>query len=806
MTIDFTDPDDFVETVHNDYDEDPSLSEAIVDDDPSEAGTENSVSDYEGNIQEAPVKMLFGPKECRAIFGQSTDQGAFVRVCGNKEGTCKRGHVAIEKAREGYYDTVAARKFVDGKLHTFLSTEDHRIKAKEWSSRRDQRLAESVELLSSTLDDDADETALTKSQRSAPKPRLVAESAKSDGKEMAPFFAPRSSLKKAPVFSEPPEKTILPKDQPSPHHPVLGSVEFMVGTLTDTLKDLKNEMRGIKEQVARAEDRSPNQTRPTSSAVASTTTSSGAEPSDWWYAVGKGKHGASGVYSSWAEASSLVVGISGAIAKKFRDYQQAAEFVKACQAVPKPKPKDPFFAFGEGPPDGSSDWTVKNAKGGSEHPVLFHQQGRETSDSKDPTLILGDRRSMEHFWFAVVNGRHGVCNIFKTWEEASEFVLGYPGALVEKFKTRGEAMAFLDRHKVRLDGREVISPSNEVLPDDEATKPKATGDPEYLPPMILIGPDPSAKKSDEVFGVDLGSEMDLRASLLPPNLPDGVSKGLANAMVDVIAIPGGFCGVSNESDGNEMALLGEAMEELVNQGRSHTEGAAKADLHWRSGKRTSLRQISGMDSLRKRIKVLLKMRDKVIKHTIIAVRNACKRAGWEDSARIEAWAHGGYLTRITRDALDYNLSLHQHLMGLLSSGAPWDYVKMEQDHHVEELDLIRTTQDSRLQALCSLYAYLRDGQNKNWHSDELQYKRNMDIFARTTGESGLLGTPRDDLSSSGVLSNHCEKCGTNLHSGGKEACPWNTMSTASAKKNANKFMRAMASGSSVTLAPGTAPP
>ena len=76
-----------------------------------------------------------------------------------------------------------------------------------------------------------------------------------------------------------------------------------------------------------------------------------------------------------------------------------------------------------------------------------------------------------------------------------------------------------------------------------------------------------------------------------------------------------------------MALLGEAMEELVNQGRSHTEGATKADHHWRGGKRTSLRQISGMDSLRKRIKVLLKMRDKVIKHVIIAVRNACKQAG-----------------------------------------------------------------------------------------------------------------------------------------------------------------------------------
>jgi hypothetical protein len=304
--------------------------------------------------------------------------------------------------------------------------------------------------------------------------------------------------------------------------------------------------------------------------------------------------------------------------------------------------------------------------------------------------------------------------------------------------------------------------------------------------MVLTGPDPSAKKSDEVFGVDLGSEVDLRSALLPPELPEGVTKGVANAVVDVIAIPGGFSGGTDESGENEMALLGEAMEELVSQGRNQSEGAAKADLHWRSGKCTSLRQVKSLDSLRKRIKVLLKLRDKVIKHTIIAARNACKRGGWQDSERIEVWAHGGYITRITRDAMDYYLSLHQHLMGLLIAGAPWDYIKMEQDHHVEELDLIRSTQDPRLQALCSLYAYLRDGQNKNWHSDELQYKRNMDIVSRGRKEGGLPAGGADDLSTIESSANHCPKCGTSLHAGGKAECPWNGMSDAQATQQGFK--------------------
>lgn len=73
--------------------------------------------------------------------------------------------------------------------------------------------------------------------------------------------------------------------------------------------------------------------------------------------------------------------------------------------------------------------------------------------------------------------------------------------------------------------------------------------------------------------------MGIRSALFHPNLSDGASKGIASAMVDVIAIPGGFCRGSNKGDGNKMALLGEVMEELESQGQNQMEGAMKADLH-----------------------------------------------------------------------------------------------------------------------------------------------------------------------------------------------------------------------------------
>ena len=183
----------------------------------------------------------------------------------------------------------------------------------------------------------------------------------------------------------------------------------------------------------------------------------------------------------------------------------------------------------------------------------------------------------------------------------------------------------------------------------------------------------------------------------------------------------------------------------------------------------------------------MKLRNKILKQTIILVRNAyCKQGGWRDMDRIEAWAHGGYLTRITRDALDNYLSLHQHLNGLSSGGAPWDYVKMELDHHVEELGLIRlirATSDLRLQAILFLYAYLRDGQDKNWHSDLLQYKRNLDIFSRQIDGVGFSGV---HASIGENTSGPCPKCSSSLHTGGRTNCPWASSSDLTAKKQAVK--------------------
>jgi hypothetical protein len=140
--------------------------------------------------------------------------------------------------------------------------------------------------------------------------------------------------------------------------------------------------------------------------------------------------------------------------------------------------------------------------------------------------------------------------------------------------------------------------------------------------------------------------------------------------------------------------------------------------------------------------------------------------------------------RIARDSMDYYLLLHQHLMGLASSEVPWSYVQVEIDHHVEELDLIRSSADSRIQAILSLYCYLRDGVSSNWHSSALQYKRNLD--AMIGGGGGVGGGDSSPLL--------CTKCQTSLHSGGKGNCPWRALSDSVARKKGSTVLSNWANG------------
>jgi hypothetical protein len=244
-------------------------------------------------------------------------------------------------------------------------------------------------------------------------------------------------------------------------------------------------------------------------------------------------------------------------------------------------------------------------------------------------------------------------------------------------------------------------------------------------------------------------------------------------------------------------MMSAALEELVQQGHSSTEGAMKLDLQWRSDKRTGLRYIKDLNALIKRLKDLLKLRERVLKNMIRATVNVLNCAGWTDMDAINAWAAGGYFTKMVRGSMDAWIALHQHLLGLATTeNVPWAYVQVEIDHHAEELELLRNTQDSRLQALCANYIYVRDGQAGSWHSTSLQYKRNAEIFTKVA-DSDFCKPYSEHAGGAVKTFPGCTHCGTMLHSGGKLQCPWKKFSKKKAKLKANAALHAIADGAGV---------
>jgi hypothetical protein len=194
----------------------------------------------------------------------------------------------------------------------------------------------------------------------------------------------RSSVKDR--VPSPQDKNERPTETPPPNNTSgLGAMEFMMGALTDTLQGLRSDMQDLKTQSGPNSEPPRNVARQAEPSVILPTLSdqrtTQAEPADWWYGVGKGRNGATGVFPSWTEASGLILGTSGAVVKKFRDYDKAAEFVMTCRS----------------------------------------------SESNEAPSNSEGMKAPEPAWFAVAKGKHGICNIFQSWEEASEIFLGIPG-------------------------------------------------------------------------------------------------------------------------------------------------------------------------------------------------------------------------------------------------------------------------------------------------------------------------------------------------------------------------------------------
>jgi hypothetical protein len=105
-----------------------------------------SASEFDGDIKtERPDRILFGENECRQqVNPYKNDVEELVRICGNKFGTCARGHMGVVRFGMGVYKTLAGKgnRFIDGVGGTCISKEEYEELLGQEAVERGKSIAE----------------------------------------------------------------------------------------------------------------------------------------------------------------------------------------------------------------------------------------------------------------------------------------------------------------------------------------------------------------------------------------------------------------------------------------------------------------------------------------------------------------------------------------------------------------------------------------------------------------------------------------------------------------------------------------
>ena len=297
-----------------------------------------------------------------------------------------------------------------------------------------------------------------------------------------------------------------------------------------------------------------------------------------------------------------------------------------------------------------------------------------------------------------------------------------------------------------------------------------------MPPLALSGKDPSTKKEDELFSVDLDVDgKTLAASLAPPGVKADMARELGEAALDVIALPGKTYHATEKDDTADDIQA--SLAELTSLRRQELNGeTTRFDSKWTNANRTTLRTIKDIDDLQDHLRDVQAVGPVSMKRVVTKQRTILSRMAWQP-IEIQIWSHGGYITVISRASFQLYQSLLLHLLEV-DRDLSWPLAKQELDFYNKKFTLIRSNSDSRLQAMCRIYVLLRDNAEADWRSSKLEYEK--------------LAALHQKVCSLSLDSFICKKCGTALH--GPNACPWMHLSNNNAKKTGRKVLQGLAKG------------
>ena len=225
----------------------------------------------------------------------------------------------------------------------------------------------------------------------------------------------------------------------------------------------------------------------------------------------------------------------------------------------------------------------------------------------------------------------------------------------------------------------------------------------------------------------------------------------------------------------------EAVTDLSHH-RQGQQGGVR-DTGWKGKSRNTLDAVKNSHDLNAALSYLLEEQHTILETCQGDLESVLVNGQVEEDAASHVVANSLAL-RISRDSLHSYMNLLNHLSGINSTRG-WDACGPHVRYHAEKLGLIRGKYRHRLQMVCRVYIYLRDGQTKNWMSLKLQ-------SAEISSLRSQIGQQGHDAG--GTQGYNCSHCKSALHGGGKGSCPWKDKSSSEAKKAAAAFMVRMASG------------
>ena len=290
------------------------------------------------------------------------------------------------------------------------------------------------------------------------------------------------------------------------------------------------------------------------------------------------------------------------------------------------------------------------------------------------------------------------------------------------------------------------------------------------------GVDESLGKDNELFGVDVKSVTALEKGLGPHKLGKQSTSLFLEQIDDMTAYPRHTHHKTSESLGEFV----EAVTDLGNQGQSKQGGVR--DTGWKHKSRNALGNIKNAEDLNAALTYLLEEQHTILETFQGDLESVLLGANATENIATDV-ASSSLALRIGRDTLHSFINLMNHLSGVHNTRG-WEYCDTQLKYHASKIGLIRGKYRYRIQVVCKIYIYLRDGQAKNWLSLKLQSAEIRTLRAQMTNQTS-------EGSNQGYSCSHCK---STLHGGGRTACPWKDKSGSEAKKGAAAFMLRMSTG------------